>query len=273
MASNKFSWRTDLLRPFLWALVAGVAVAVIQVLAGVRKPLALLLPALGASIVVAIIVELWPRLELSRRLHSALSALAARSPIEVRIQRRPAPVVREGERGLWDFRRDGERAMNAMNDILTEMAREIAKAGKRLQRHTRRMSRATARGVNMERGYELAEQAAKEIERHAARMERSEVRYREQTGTMIRNFADWLQSDPDNAQVREWLMLLQGMADAAAEGRQGIEGYRESVRDLRNQNVSRPLNRATDRLIAVLTKVIEDVAATETFGRDPLHQV
>jgi len=108
------------------------------------------------------------------------------------------------------------------------------------------------------------------MDRHAAKMERLETRYRESRVGMIRNYTDWLQGQPTDAQLGDWRSVLQGMGTSSKEAKRGAGAYRESVRELRRQNISRPMNQATDRLVAALTKLIENIAATERFCKERL---
>jgi hypothetical protein len=51
--------------------------------------------------------------------------VAAHSPVKiVRVHREPTAPVPMGERGLCDFRRDGDRALGTMTALLNKMSRE-----------------------------------------------------------------------------------------------------------------------------------------------------
>ncbi len=214
--------------------------------------------------------EFWTRFDWGKRLRFLVSRIAERSPIIITIQRRPpATPLPPGERGLWDFLRDSERAMTQMNLILGEMTRSMQKAGQRAERYGGRMNRAAARHYDVERAYPIGERSAKAIREHAAHMESLEVRLRQEREQVIRDRTAWLRGQPPGTDVSTHLAGLRVMGEAAAGARTATQQYRESVRGLRQQNASQPINQATDYLDAVLTRVIENMEATERFCRNP----
>lgn len=257
------------IRPLLWALVVGVTVAVIQAAAGVRNPLGLLLPALGVFVVVALVLEFWPWLR--PRLARLLRVAMARSPIivEIRVRRRPKDTFPEGERGIWDFRRDGDRAMAAMSSLMQEMTVGTMKSSKEVARHARRMGKLVAGPFTSEQMHKRGQKAGRDIERHAVAMEGLETRYREQRESMIQNYADWFHSQPGEGPVAAWRAELQTLAGVIAESVVANTAYLDSVKALRGQNFNQPMNRATNRLVAVLTRMVENLTATEQFCRNP----
>jgi hypothetical protein len=238
-------------------------VAVIAVLAGTTKPLAVLVPALAAFLIVALLVELWPRLHVGVRVHGAASWAMDRSPVLVDVRRRPsATVPPQGERGWLDFRRDGERAAKDVSVVVEEMTKAMERQSKQTNHHARRADRAARRNYSAERIYRLTEAAAKDMNSHAARMEGLEQRYRTAQLGMIQNLTDLLRVQPD-AELGD----LTPVADVAAESRTTMRAYRDSVQGLRDQNISQPMNRATERLILVVEMFYEDVDTTERFFR------
>lgn len=258
----------ELARALLWAVVVGVAVAVMQVLAGEEEPLRIMVPALLVFVVVALLLELWPRYQWGSRIRNAFSSVAARSPIAIRIERRTRSASLEGERGLWDFKRDGDRAMQEVTVVMGEMTRAMQRATKKTHRNARRFVKATARGVDMEKAYSLGEKSAKDINAHAAKMEKLEARFRKARTTMLENYTSWRQGQPSDADLGSWTAALAATAESAREAREGSESYRDSVMALRKQNVSRPINQATDRLVATLKRLIENILALENFSRE-----
>jgi hypothetical protein len=262
--------RFHTVKNLVWGAVVGLITVIIQVIAGVERPLRLLIPALVVFVIVAVFLEWGPRLRIGSRLREAWGRAAAHLPYTVTIRRRHPVMVPEGEPGLWDFRRDAERAMIAMTATSQEMGQSIERAGKRVGVHTRRMVKAAQRRIGVEGVYKLAEASAKDINDHAVKMEELEGRFREQEASMAKNFTDWLRGNPDPEQVTATVAELQGLADVVAEARDATAAYRTSVQENRKQNTARPLNQATDRLSAVLTRVIEDYSLTEQFLRNPL---
>jgi hypothetical protein len=269
MASEP-GWARGLLRAVIWAVVAGIAVAVIQTLAGVTKPLHILVPALLTFVVVGILVEVWPFLHLRDRGRRAVAALAAHSPITIQRRQRPIEtVIPEGARGLWDFRRDGERAMKQLAAIAQEMARSMTKNTKQLQRHTRRLTRAGRRGVDVEGFYALTEAVARDMNRHATIMDNLEARQRRQSSLLIENYRDFLRAHPPEEFVTQVKTELSTVADSLPSAIEATQGYRTSVQESRQQNINQPTNQATDRLVGIITRILENYATTEQFCRNP----
>src|SRR4051812_34872867 len=112
-------------KTFAWAMVASLAATVIAVAAG-QRPLPALILATAVFLTAAIALELWPRLDMTARVRRGAGALARRSPLVVsrRETAIPAEPRPRGERGLLDFRRDGDRALAEMVVVLTAMAKD-----------------------------------------------------------------------------------------------------------------------------------------------------
>ena len=207
----------------------------------------------------------------SQWVRSAWSGLASRSPIIVRVERRTRPTAPPGERGYWDFKRDGERALAAMVKVLDAMTAEGERNTKKTIRNTKRLKAAARRrNLSTKKAYALHERTAKDIDSYAARMERLEERYRKERVRMIENFLAWRATHTTEAELAKWRASLgiDALAASSTDAREATEGHRDSVREMRQQNVARPVNEATDRLVAVLTKQIENIEATEAFCRE-----
>jgi hypothetical protein len=90
---------------------------------------------------------------------------------------------------------------------------------------------------------------------------------------MIQNYTDWLRGQPTDAQLDDWAANLQMMGEGSTAGRRSTEGFKQTVEGLRRENISRPMNQATDRLVAALTEVIQDIAATERFCEERVAEL
>lgn len=206
------------------------------------------------------------------RIGSAFSVLAKKSPVSVRVERRrrtPAVQLPPGQRGLLDFRRDGERARDAATEILQRMGEEMDKYTKAVSRHTRRMEKANKGGPTVEHVYKLTEAYAKDIDSYAVRTERLEALFRVERVRMVENFHAWIAGQSPGTDISGMLDELRETGQITAGARGSVEGFRQAVVDLRQQNVSQPVNRATDRLIAAVSNQIENLLAIETFCLNP----
>jgi hypothetical protein len=184
-------------------------------------------------------------------------------PFTVEIRRRSAVPIPQTERGLLDFKLDGERAMQAATMVLRKMAKAMGQSIKKIRRDTRRMERAREREISTRHAYSLTRRAARHIDRHATTMEALEAEYRAASESMIANFDAQLRHPSGDVrnlrhQLRQWRPLV-------SESRKNTEGYRDAVQGTRNLNMSRPVNQATEHLVEVLNRIIAVIAETETF--------
>ena len=203
------------------------------------------------------------------------AASLARSPIIV-TRRAPASTPQAGERGILDFRRHAERSAYAMNDVLIKVGDETARQGKRMQRHTRRLERAKEKGVGIDKLYRLSERAARDLNSHAADLDRLETRLRKERETMITNTTAWLRYVPPADEADQFRAVFRELSGTAKGARLSTEQYRNAIRGLRRNNISQPVNVAADNLVEVVSRLVEDMAATERFyqtqGRRPRGQ-
>src|SRR6266699_1287857 len=188
-----------------------------------------------------------------------------RSPI---VQKRPVikpnPVVL-GERGLWDFRRVGDRAMGEMNTLLLRLGREMDRGNKRVMAHAQRMAAAAKRKPDVEESYKLSAKAGADIEKYAKTLQGVVDRYHKARVDMIQNYSDWFNGILAGTNLGDWPDTLRQIAASAKLAANSTEGWRQSVVELRNQNTSRPMNQACDRLSGVLAQLEQDINATEEF--------
>jgi hypothetical protein len=179
--------------------------------------------------------------------------------------RQPTSTPITAPRGMWDFRRDGDRASRKTNQILLEMGREVNRSTERTVANGKRMQDAAQRNLSVEAAYKLGSEAARDIGRHAVAMERLEVPYREALSSMTRNYMDWFRGQAPGTDLSDWAKMLDEIAIISRGGVASISGYRDSVKGLRDQNTSQPMNMACDRLMQVLTRVVENIESTEKF--------
>ncbi|HUF58566.1 MAG TPA: hypothetical protein VMR89_03645 [Actinomycetota bacterium] len=168
---------------------------------------------------------------------------------------------------MLDFKRDAIRSTNDMTEVLDRMARLTSRQSERMGLHTRRMAREVQRGGDIERSHRLVGRAARDLDEHADDLDKLELRFRTSRESMIANTTAWLQRQPPGPDLDEYRELLRGLAEVSKESRKNTATYRDSVAQLRRQNVAQSVNRATDRLAEVLTRIIEDIEATERFYR------
>jgi hypothetical protein len=194
-----------------------------------------------------------------------------RSPLVKKRGRTPKPQPPVAPRGLWDYRRDADRAAALVNKTMEEMSVEMGRQTKRSTAHAKRMGTAAKGSVSVERAYELAAKAAADINKHAAAMERLEANHRSASNAMAQNFSAWLAGTPAGTDLSSWMTALRQIAQASRAGCASTDGYRQSVVALRRQNINQPLNQACERLSDVLGKIIENIRGTEQFAESSLQ--
>lgn len=260
-----------LLRDGLIALVTGFLIAAVAASVNPHHLARILwIGAIGTFVaLVVVLVADWKRAQIRR----ALLVLVARFPIAIRIERRrrvPRPAnATPAERGLWDFRRDGERARDAMTAILGEQFKLDTQYSKMVERHTKRMVKANEKGSAIEHVYELGQDYAKDVDSHTEKAERLEARFRTERIRMIDNFGAWIAGQPAETDMSGFIAELREMGTITTGARESVTGFRDTVRDLRKQNISQPVNAAMERLVAVLDRQIENLAAIEQFCLNP----
>jgi hypothetical protein len=192
-----------------------------------------------------------------------------RSPIIRKGPPKPRPVL--APRGMWDFRRDGDRAMNTMTATLKRIVVAMQRSTKRVNRHAKRMNAAAAKpNPSVEKGYKLGKAAAADMTRHAKTMEGLEATYRTARIVMTENFLEWFKGYPAGTDLSAWATNLREIAETSRASVEGIGANRQAAQTLRNQNINQPFNQATERQIAVLTWFIEDIENTEKFCQESL---
>lgn len=121
--------------------------------------------------------------------------------------------------------------------------------------------------------YKLSEDYAKDVDSHTAKAERLEARFRTERIGMIANFGDWIAGQPAGTDMSGFIAELLEMGTITAGARQSVAGFLGAVLDLRKQNISQPVNAATERLVAVLDRQIENLGAIERFCLSPVASV
>lgn len=245
------------------AIGVGIAALGLFVWAGFRGPF--------YSLFVILIVA-WgvPWLIWSRRAKAVRVALIARSPVTIERRVQPPPVAPTGDRGILDFKLDAQRSTIAMSDVLKEMSELMKRQTKRTVRYTKRMERETRRGGAIERVHPLSERVARDLEVDVDDFDRLELRLRAARESMTANTTAWLRTQSPGAELDRFRALLGQLAETTKQGRGAIESYRTAITGLRRLGLSQSVNRASDRLIKVVTRIIEDVAAAERFYRNPV---
>src|SRR5712691_6170383 len=188
-----------------------------------------------------------------RGLRVAGERLWERSPIDITRRHRPPPEP--PARGFLDFEKDWQTAMDDINATLPKIANELEKNTPRVQKHAARL--AAAKGTKIDVRIKRARESARNFNRHAESLERLERRLRAGVRAMVENYMALL----DNATTRANVSnpgVLTSMKSSTAEATASVDGYRQTVIDIRAMSVELEVNRAASRLITVLGAMIAD---------------
>jgi len=256
----------------------GLVLAVVLALLGVAAPvLGWVTPETGRWLLVAAMGLVVAEVIYSARgrIRGAGASLAATLPVEFRspvVRKHSAPPIEDAPAplGFLDFEAVAVAAMQRMTKTLGAIARETVAMGKTFVRYTPRFEKAVS--WSSEAKQALGREAGAKVEAHAQHMERLEVDLRQGIDEMATNYLERIRFAP-GAAVGEVRPSIAGMRDATAASRPSTAGMRDAAINLRNQNVQQAMNRATDRLIDVLGRLISDFDAVTRFATTALTMI
>lgn len=234
----------------LWGLVEHPRPSFIAalVLAGVGvfspRDLAYLLWMIAAALVV---LSAWEWQPLRRRIPFSFRSPVIRSTAVAKVQ---PPTA---ELGSVDYELYTERAFAATNRALDKMAEEVARHGRRLPRETARLEK--MQGKSAEQRHRALVQNGRVISKHARRLSRLEMVYRNEVSVLVTNGRKVMEHAGPNAEVAA---SFRGWREATIQSRDVSLDYRATAQTQRQQSVSQAINAASDELVAVMTRVIED---------------
>jgi hypothetical protein len=177
--------------------------------------------------------------------------------------------------GLLDYEADGIRASKRFTRELSNLSDGTAELEKKIKRHTKRMEGlANKSGKAKQR---RANRTAKDMDESAVYIEDRLDLLKAVVDDIFRNYSGLvssisLDSDEDVRSAREFQTILYSGQEEAGQAVASVIDYRDSVRDLERQNVSRTVRIASRRLgdaldgIAVVLKQYQSRA--KSLGRD-----
>ena len=245
-----FSWesRTITRLGLSAALVSaslGILFAVLQAQGWtVPKPLALV-ALLGVVIVVAATWFLFEVLRALRRLYEHLLTTPS--------------WVESDPPGQLDFPVDGNRSLKRF----TKELKRLTKPTKRLNRRIVIVTRLLAISANWDARIKrlVANLPSKHILRNGVYIQKRAELFGELVRDVHRNYEGFLSimpldTDEEVEAAKGWRSSLRGMHEGTADSIRANTGYRDSVRDLENQNLSRALRLACKKLADGLDSVV-----------------
>lgn len=240
-------------------------------LSGVQIPLLAIALWSVAAIWGLVAFVTWPPIK--DRMANVLQRVADASPVVVRspfVRKRREVIPDDTPLGFVDFEEAAILAMKRSTSALGEISKETVALGRTLTRSTPRVQGSI--GSSPETKRRVFQEIGTKIDSHARRMEERQAIYRAQLTAMSTNYLNRLEYLPASgaAEIRPSIV---GMRDAVAEARPSTVGYRDATIGLRNQNVQQAVNRATDRLIEVLGRIVSDLDTVTRFTTSALRVI
>lgn len=184
------------------------------------------------------------------------SPIVRRNPIP----RISAPPVAPGR---LDFELYQKKASEASVKLLGKMSKEMGKNTTKVTRRARKIQ--SVANAAIERRHHAAIVAARVFRRHARRLSRIEARYRIESGAFLTNSRRMIEAGMSDEVFVAVVTSTAELRNGAVGSRTGTSGYRDAAQGTRDLNLSQALNGASDDLVAVLGRVMEDSEAVIAY--------
>ena len=175
------------------------------------------------------------------------------------------------DRGILDFRAEGEAASTKIVELLTGLTRDTELLTRKMEDHTNKITRiAKARGSSSQyRGIALAFGA--DLNTYSGRVERVLPELDEAVESLEANFTsliDYLDaSDPEGVEMVSYTRSqLEALLSAVRGANESIAAFRAVILELQEKNLARDLNIATRRLLSAIAGLLASYEGMESFG-------
>jgi hypothetical protein len=187
-------------------------------------------------------------------------------PFEVRRKPRaahPAPPL-----GMLDFELLSQRATVRSSRILDRMSADQTAMTAMINRYTPRFAAIST--ASPDRKIRLSREFASKMEGHVRKLNAREQALRSETEAMAVNYLRRIEGASAGPELTEFRGTIARMRDATTTSRASVSGWRQSIVDVRAQNIQQSINEAFDHLIEVATRVISDFDRTSRFTTEAL---
>jgi hypothetical protein len=176
--------------------------------------------------------------------------------------------------GLLDYEADGIRASERFTKELKKLTRDTAKLGAKLRRHTKVFER--SKGKSSKARQRRANRSAKDIDRSAVFIEKRLSLLQVLVKDIARNAegligSSELETDADLDAAKDFRDTLNEVHQSTAETLGSVGGYRESVKEIEQQNLSRTVRIASGRLASSLEGVEKMLRKHDSGSRKLVH--
>jgi hypothetical protein len=194
--------------------------------------------------------SVWEAQWFQRRFPYRFQAPMVRKEPVVRVAPPPAAM------GNLDFSLYMQRSSQTIAGLLGKMSKEMQRNTGEVGRNTARIVRANASG-SIERQHRAAAKTAAGLSGHAKRLGRLEAEYRLQVESFVTN-SQALIGAIDAPELPGVAANTTEFRASIESGKAGTSSYRDSVQTTRQLNMSQAVNGASENLMAVLGRVMED---------------
>jgi hypothetical protein len=190
-------------------------------------------------------------------------------PFEVR--RKPHAARPEPPLGMLDFEHLALKAIERSSRILNQMAVEQNRMTAMISRYTPRFAAIGA--ASSDRKIRLSKEFATKLEGFVRRLDDGESAFRSETEVMAVNYLRRIEGASAGPDLTSFRGTIAGMRDVTTTSRASASGWRQSIVDLRTQNIQQSINEALDHLVAVATRLISDFDRTIRFTTEALELI
>jgi hypothetical protein len=193
----------------------------------------------------------------------------SRLPVEVR--RKPRAAHPEPPLGILDFEQLALQAAARSTRILNSMATDQTAMTAMINRYTPRFAAIST--ASPDRKIRLSREFASKMEGHVRKLNAREQALRSEIEAMAVNYLRRIEGASAGPELTQFRDAIARMRDATTTSRASASGWRQSIVDLRAQNIQQSINEAFDHLIDVATRVISDFDRTIRFTTDALRMI
>ncbi|MDT7780315.1 MAG: hypothetical protein QOC99_2827 [Acidobacteriota bacterium] len=174
----------------------------------------------------------------------------------------------DSEKGFLDYLAEGEEAGEQLTDILSTISSETEHITAKLNQHTENISKLTAMpsGVKVREYKKIALLTASDINNFSKRMEDVLPGFEKNVQVLDESYSAYVSVINDVEQIMGLHISLTQMLSVVMPVKENVIGFRDSTLSIRNQNINKELNRATDRQFQALEGVIANIEHVESFA-------
>jgi hypothetical protein len=222
----------------------------------------------GCLVLTEIVYSVW-----GTQVHGLLlrSPIGLQSPVT---RRRGDGVVippADAPLGFLDFQVRFERAIKEATRSMNELGKDLAAGLRMSNKHLPRMQKAAT--ASSEDQLRVSRDYGRSLGRFTTRLDRDEARFRNARIQIAENGLSRIRAFPHGTDLTTFRGMIESIRNPTAEGLVATREYRQSVASMRKVGVQQEVNAATDRLLMVIDRWIEDYVDVVRFGDEALAEI